>query len=160
MAPAVVCSLTSLSGRRGWSPRAEHLAPRGRWRDTLLLWLCLVALAVPWPFWSFGRDLFKGNAVKLFRLISLTEGVSWLLLFFIALPLKYGAGWPDGVRVMGRVHGGLFVLFVLTLARAAIEAGWGPRLIARAFLSSLVPLGAFWLERRFREEERALPARS
>ena len=93
--------------------------------------------------------------MKLFRIISLTEGVSWLLLFFVAMPLKYGAGWPEGVRVMGRVHGGLFVLFVLTLARAAIDVGWGPRLIARAFVSSLVPFGAFWLELRLREEERA-----
>jgi hypothetical protein len=31
-----------------------------RWRDTLLIWLALVALAVPWPFWSFGRELFRG----------------------------------------------------------------------------------------------------
>lgn len=31
-----------------------------RWRDTMLLFLCLVALAVPWPFWSFGRELFRG----------------------------------------------------------------------------------------------------
>ena len=31
-----------------------------RWRDTSFIWLCLVALAVPWPFWSFGRDLFRG----------------------------------------------------------------------------------------------------
>lgn len=31
-----------------------------RWRDTLLIWLVLVALAVPWPFWSFGRELFRG----------------------------------------------------------------------------------------------------
>jgi integral membrane protein len=93
--------------------------------------------------------------VKLFRLISLAEGVSWLLLFFIAMPLKYGAGWPLAVFVMGRVHGALFVLFIFTLGRAAVEAEWGLRQVARAFLASLVPFGAFWLERRFREEERA-----
>lgn len=93
--------------------------------------------------------------MKLFRLISLAEGVSWLLLFFIAMPLKYGAGWPLGVFVMGRVHGGLFVLFIFTLARAAVEAEWGLRDIGRAFLASLVPFGAFWLERKFRQEEKA-----
>lgn len=93
--------------------------------------------------------------MKLFRIVSLTEGVSWLLLFFIAMPLKYGAGWPVGVQVMGRIHGGLFVLFIFTLARAAIEAEWGFSKTARAFLASLVPFGAFWLEKRLREEERA-----
>lgn len=93
--------------------------------------------------------------MKLFRIVSLTEGVSWLLLFFIAMPLKYGAGWPVGVQVMGRIHGGLFVLFIFTLARAAIEAEWGFVKTARAFVASLVPFGAFWLEKRLREEERA-----
>lgn len=96
--------------------------------------------------------------MKLFRIISLSEGVSWLLLFFIAMPLKYGAGWPGGVWVMGRVHGGLFVLFVFTLARAAVEQEWGFRQVARAFIASLVPFGAFWLERRFREESRPAPS--
>lgn len=96
--------------------------------------------------------------MKLFRLISLAEGVSWLLLFFIAMPLKYGAGWPLGVFVMGRVHGALFVLFIFSLGRAAVEAEWGARQVGRAFLASLVPFGAFWLERRFREEERAARA--
>jgi integral membrane protein len=93
--------------------------------------------------------------VKLFRIVSLTEGVSWLLLFFVAMPLKYGAGWPQGVQVLGRIHGGLFVLFLFALARAAIEAEWGVVKVARAFLASLVPFGAFWLERKLREEERA-----
>ncbi|MDP1824071.1 MAG: DUF3817 domain-containing protein [Archangium sp.] len=93
--------------------------------------------------------------MKLFRIVSLAEGVSWLLLFFVAMPLKYGAGWPEGVWLMGRVHGGLFVLFVFSLARAAVDADWGAREIARAFAASLVPFGAFWLERRFREESRA-----
>ncbi len=97
--------------------------------------------------------------MKLFRIISLAEGVSWLLLFFVAMPLKYGAGWTPGVFVMGRVHGALFVLFVLTLARAAIEADWSARQVARAFIASLIPFGAFWLERRLREEARA-PHRS
>lgn len=90
--------------------------------------------------------------MKLFRIVSLAEGVSWLLLFFIAMPLKYGAGWPEGVQVMGRIHGGLFVLFAISLARAAVEQEWGPRQVARAFIASLVPFGTFWLERQFRLE--------
>jgi integral membrane protein len=93
--------------------------------------------------------------VKVFRFVSLAEGVSWLLLAFIAMPLKYGAGWPLGVQLMGRVHGALFVLFIFTLARAAIEAEWGFAKVMRAFIASLVPFGAFWLEKQLREEERA-----
>ncbi len=93
--------------------------------------------------------------MKLFRLISLTEGVSWLLLAFIAMPLKYLAGQPEAVRVLGRVHGGLFVLFGVFLVRTALAEGWNARQVARAFIASLVPFGAFWLERRFRQEAAA-----
>ncbi len=102
--------------------------------------------------WPSARDVGKRSRVKLFRIVSLTEGVSWLLLLFVAMPLKYGAGWPLGVQVLGRVHGALFVLFVVTLARAALEANWGTPKVARAFGSSLVPFGAFWLERELRAE--------
>jgi integral membrane protein len=94
--------------------------------------------------------------VKLFRIISLCEGVSWLLLFFIAMPLKYGAGWALGVQWMGRVHGALFVAFLFALVPASIEARWGLFKVARAFIASLAPFGAFWLEKKLREEERAL----
>lgn len=96
--------------------------------------------------------------MKRFRIVSLTEGVSWLLLLFVAMPLKYGAGWPDAVRVLGRVHGALFVLFVVTLASAATSAGWNARQVARAFISSLVPFGAFWLEAKLRAETAAVAA--
>ncbi|MGV3625407.1 MAG: DUF3817 domain-containing protein [Archangium sp.] len=90
--------------------------------------------------------------MKLFRAVSLTEGVSWLVLLFIAMPLKYGFDMPVLVRWVGRIHGGLFVAFVVTLAMAAVEAKWGVVKIARAFLASFVPFGAFWLEKKLRDE--------
>ena len=93
--------------------------------------------------------------MKTFRFVSLAEGVSWLLLLFVAMPLKYGFGQPEAVRVLGRVHGGLFVLFLLTLSMAAVEAGWNFKQVARAFLASLVPFGAFWLEKTLRAEAKA-----
>lgn len=93
--------------------------------------------------------------MKAFRIVSLVEGVSWLLLLFIAMPLKYGFNEPLLVRWLGRAHGGLFVLFLVTLAIASAEAEWKLTKIARAFIASLVPFGAFWLEKKLREEEGA-----
>jgi integral membrane protein len=90
--------------------------------------------------------------MKLFRAVSLIEGISWLLLLFVAMPLKYGLGEPMAVKILGRVHGGLFVLFLITLALAATEHEWKFGKIARAFVASLVPFGAFWLERKLRAE--------
>lgn len=91
--------------------------------------------------------------MKLFRFVSLAEGVSWLLLLFIAMPLKYGFDEPVAVRLLGRVHGGLFVLFLVTLAIAATEADWKFAKVLRAFTAALLPFGAFWLEKKLREEE-------
>lgn len=93
--------------------------------------------------------------MKLFRAASLVEGVSWLLLLFIAMPLKYGFERPEAVAVLGRIHGALFVLFLVALARLAVDGTWRLPKLTRAFVSSLVPFGAFWLEWTLRREERA-----
>ncbi len=91
-------------------------------------------------------------SLKLFRAVSLVEGVSWLLLLFVAMPLKYGLGRPEAVALLGRVHGALFVAFLLTLGRLALDGTWKPSHLTRAFVASLVPFGAFWLEWRLRNE--------
>lgn len=90
-----------------------------------------------------------------FRVVSLLEGLSYLLLLGIAVPVKYLAHDPSLVRLMGRVHGALFVLFVLALVRAATAASWSARQWGTAAIASVVPGGAFWLERKLRSEEPA-----
>lgn len=90
-----------------------------------------------------------------FRLVSLLEGVSFLVLLGIAMPLKYAAGIPEAVRYVGWAHGLLFVLFILALLSASTAARWPLTKIAGAFIASVIPFGAFVLERRLREEERA-----
>lgn len=89
--------------------------------------------------------------------MSLAEGVSYLVLLGIAMPLKYAAGIPEAVRVVGMAHGVLFVAYVVTLAAAAAAARWPVSKSAVAMIASLVPLGAFWLERRLRREAAATP---
>lgn len=97
-------------------------------------------------------DTHLAMPLKLFRAVSLVEGVSWLALLFIAMPLKYGLGRPEAVTALGRAHGVLFVLFVLALGRLAADGTWKPPQLARAFVASLIPFGAFWLEWRLRRE--------
>jgi integral membrane protein len=75
---------------------------------------------------------------------------------FVAMPLKYFAGLPIFVRIVGMTHGILFVAYVVTLALAASQAGWSVRKSAVAFVASLVPFATFWLERRLRVEEAAV----
>ena len=87
------------------------------------------------------------------RLVALAEGVSFLLLLGIAMPLKYLADLPLAVRVVGAAHGGLFLLLIL-----ALFAAWGSRALpARhaglVFLASLIPFGPFWIDRRLARDE-------
>jgi len=83
------------------------------------------------------------NPLKLFRLIAFIEGVSFLVLLFIAMPLKYWAGLPLAVSVVGSAHGILFVLFVMSLIDVMIRYRWSLFRGTMIFLSSLVPFGTF-----------------
>ena len=84
-----------------------------------------------------------------FRWLARAEGVSVLVLFFIAMPMKYGFDDPSLVPIAGRVHGLLFLAFLAGLAAAHTQTGWGARRSAGWFLASLVPGGTFWAERRW-----------
>jgi integral membrane protein len=89
-----------------------------------------------------------------FRIVAFWEGVSYLLLLFVAMPLKYGLGVDVAVRVVGMIHGVLFLAYCVTLAQAARRLG--TRLSLLAFVIAFVPFGTFWLEGRLRRDEREL----
>jgi integral membrane protein len=91
-------------------------------------------------------------ALRHLRAIALAEGVSFLALLLVAMPLKYLAGFPLAVRVVGLVHGLLFLAFLVALLRAASDRGWPLRRSALAFLSSIVPFGTFVFDRSLRRE--------
>ena len=92
------------------------------------------------------------NELKQFRWVALLEGLSFVLLLFVAMPLKYWAGLPLAVRIVGSVHGLLFVAFLGALFRAALERDWPARRWGLALLSSLVPFGTFVFDRSLRRE--------
>lgn len=91
-----------------------------------------------------------GSPLTRFRVVSLVEGVSYIVLVGVAMPLKYFAGNTTAVPLVGRVHGGLFVVFMIALASVALADRWSRREVAIAFVAAMLPFGAFWLERRFR----------
>ena len=82
-----------------------------------------------------------------FRIAALLEGWSYLVLVFIAMPLKYAAGLPQAVRVVGSMHGFLFLTFMLALYRVTLDRRWPLRRALRALLYSLIPFGAFVFDR-------------
>jgi integral membrane protein len=82
----------------------------------------------------------------------LLEGISFLLLIFIAMPLKYGAGMPLAVKYTGWAHGVLFVLYVILLIQVWIEYKWKFTKVVVAFIASLLPFGTFVLDRNLKKE--------
>ena len=103
---------------------------------------------------SFGVPASTATPVGRFRIIAFWEGISFLLLLFVAMPLKYGFGIDAAVSVVGMAHGLLFLAYCLTLASASSRLGG--RLSFLAFVLSFVPGGTFWLEMRLRRDEREL----
>ncbi|MEO5958447.1 MAG: DUF3817 domain-containing protein [Opitutaceae bacterium] len=89
------------------------------------------------------------------RVVGWWEGVSFLLLLGVAMPLKYFADWPVGVRVVGMAHGALFLLYVLAAIQAAVEYDWPWKRTALVLVASLLPAGPFVVEAKIlRQAER------
>src|SRR5688572_20026438 len=107
---------------------------------------------------NLGIPSSAATPVDRFRIVAFWEGISYLLLLFVAMPLKYGFGIDMAVRVVGMAHGVLFLGYCVTLAFAARRLG--ARRTVLAFVLSFVPGGTFWLEARLRQDERELERRA
>jgi integral membrane protein len=94
------------------------------------------------------------NAILSLRIIGLLEGLSFLVLLFIAMPLKYIAGHPDAVRVVGSIHGALFLLFLAAVFWVALERDWPLRRSLLAVIASFLPFGTFALDGTLKREAR------
>ncbi len=70
---------------------------------------------------------FSNTDIGRFRLVAISEGISFIVLMFIAMPLKYFADLPKAVTYVGWVHGLLFVLYILALITVKISLGWNLR---------------------------------
>ena len=89
--------------------------------------------------------MFKTSLGRL-RIIAFLEGISFLLLVFIAVPLKYWAGMPTPTQILGMAHGALFVLYILFLIQVVIDLGWNFQKTALGLLASVVPFGTFYAD--------------
>ena len=93
------------------------------------------------------------NPITQFRIIALAEGISFLVLLGIAMPLKYAAGNPEPVRIVGWIHGGLFVLYLIAVVRAAHYGKWPLTWIIGAVVASFLPFGPFIFDHKVKREE-------
>ena len=89
------------------------------------------------------------------RWLSCVEGCSTLLLFFVAMPLKYMAGFPEAVTFTGAVHGGLFLALCLMLGMGIRIVPYPSRVAARGIFAAVIPFGPFVFDRTLRTYEQS-----
>ncbi|RAP75926.1 DUF3817 domain-containing protein [Paenibacillus montanisoli] len=82
------------------------------------------------------------------RLITLLEGLSYIVLLCIAMPLKYAFDLPAAVKLVGSLHGLFFVLYLLAVAHVTFAYRWSIWKVLFAVAAAFVPLGNFLLDRR------------
>jgi len=88
------------------------------------------------------------KVLRQFLITSRLEGVSFLLLVFIAMPLKYGYDMPLMVKYVGWAHGVLFMLYMAQLLLVAIKLKWDVMKVVFGFLAALLPFGPFIFEKK------------
>ncbi|WP_306350129.1 DUF3817 domain-containing protein [Flavobacterium sp. '19STA2R22 D10 B1'] len=86
--------------------------------------------------------------IKFFKIIAFLEGVSLLLLFFVAMPLKYAFDMPEYVRTVGMAHGILFIGYIILASMLKMELEWPMKKYLLICLASIIPFGTFYVEKK------------
>ena len=87
--------------------------------------------------------------LTLFKWIAIAEGLSLLVLLFIAMPLKYIWEYPEGVEVVGMIHGVLFIAYVGWAIWVYLALKWSIKILAIVILASVIPFGTFYVENKY-----------
>jgi integral membrane protein len=93
------------------------------------------------------------SRVKNLRIIGISEGVSFLVLLLIAMPIKYLLGIPEAVKLVGWIHGVLFIAYVIAVFLSIRAMRWGIVGVIVALGASLVPLGTFLLDKQLKRRQ-------
>ncbi len=100
------------------------------------------------------KRYFSNTAIGRLRMTGIIEGISFLMLLFIAMPLKYFADIPEAVKYTGWIHGLLFIAYLFALLQVKIVQQWPLKKAVIAFLASLIPFGTFVLDAEWKKEEK------
>jgi len=89
-------------------------------------------------------------AMKIFfRVVSFLEGTSYLLLLFVAVPIKYWMDDPQYVKLLGMPHGLLFVTYLVIAFLIKSELKWNNKTLGVVILASVIPFGTFYVDKKY-----------
>ena len=83
------------------------------------------------------------HPISILRLTGIIDGLSLIVLLFIAMPLKYMADIPQAVTIVGSLHGGIFVAYFLSIIYTQLRIQWNVTLSMLAVLVAFIPFGNF-----------------
>lgn len=86
---------------------------------------------------------------KIFRIVALLEGVSYLLLLFVAVPIKYLLDDPQYVKMLGMPHGMLFIGYVILAFLIRSDYKWNSRQFLVVLIASVIPFGTFYVDKKY-----------
>ena len=98
----------------------------------------------------------KKKFLHRFRMVGIAEGISFLVLLLIAMPLKYLMNFPEAVKIMGWIHGALFVAFIYFAFEVMVSLKKNFLWLVKAFVAAFIPLGTFIFDRELKKEEALL----
>ncbi|MFC5045378.1 DUF3817 domain-containing protein [Aquimarina hainanensis] len=87
--------------------------------------------------------------LKAFKIISYLEGISFLLILFVTMPLKYLFDSPQPNQVIGMAHGLLFLLYVVFAIMMKEERKWNGKTLFIVLICSIIPFGTFWMDKKY-----------
>lgn len=87
-------------------------------------------------------------SVRQFKIVAILEGVSFLVLLGIAMPLKYIFDMPASTQVVGMAHGILFIAYVLMVVIIRKQLNWNLKTTALALTASVLPFGPFVVDKK------------
>jgi integral membrane protein len=86
---------------------------------------------------------------NIFRIISFLEGVSYLLLLFIATPIKHFLEDASYVKMLGMPHGILFMIYVVLAIMLKKEMNWNAKNLGIVLVASILPFGTFYIDKKY-----------
>ncbi|WP_333601049.1 DUF3817 domain-containing protein [Flavobacterium sp.] len=87
--------------------------------------------------------------LRYFKIIAFLEGISLLLLFFFAMPLKYVFDNPSYIRPFGMAHGLLFIGYIIIAIMMKYEDNWTGKKFGIIAVASVIPFGTFYIEKKY-----------
>jgi integral membrane protein len=89
------------------------------------------------------------SSIGRLRIIAFLEGISFLIILFVTMPMKYYFNLPQGNKIIGTLHGALFIIYILMTLNVHFEQKWKlTKTTWKVLLASIVPFGTFWIDNK------------